>query len=174
MLSENQLEANRRNALRSTGPRTARGKASSARNATRHGLNSRDLLLPGEDAEQFALLQRRVRMELRPQGEVESYLAQRAAAGMWRLNRLLRVEAPLFSEPEVPALVTGEGPGPIFRSTAKSNGKAFATWLRYEAEIERGVYRALHEIERRQAVRAGNLVPPPLAVDLTISGDEEL
>ncbi len=174
MLTENQLEANRRNALRSTGPRTARGKAHTARNATRHGLNSRELLLPGEDAQQFARLQRGVRTELRPQGEVESFLAQRAAAGMWRLNRLLRVEAHLFGEPEVPALVKGEGPGAVFRCETQLNANAFATLLRYETEIERGVYRALHEIERRQATRAGNHLPPPLAVQLTVSEAGEL
>ena len=49
MTSEKQAEANRRNALNSTGPKTPEGKAAVSHNALRHGLLSRDILLPGED-----------------------------------------------------------------------------------------------------------------------------
>jgi len=43
--------ANRRNAKKSTGPRTAEGKAASSQNATSHGIYCRDIVLDGEDAE---------------------------------------------------------------------------------------------------------------------------
>ena len=49
MTSEKQAEANRRNALKSTGPKTPEGKSTVRHNALRHGLLSRDILLPGED-----------------------------------------------------------------------------------------------------------------------------
>src|SRR6202021_3490617 len=49
MISEKQLEANRRNALHSTGPKTAEGKAQSSRNNLRHGLTGQISLLPTED-----------------------------------------------------------------------------------------------------------------------------
>jgi hypothetical protein len=49
MTSDRQTEANRRNALLSTGPKTPEGKAIAALNALKHGLLSRDALLPGED-----------------------------------------------------------------------------------------------------------------------------
>ena len=49
MTSEKQAEANRCNALNSTGPKTPEGKAAVSHNALRHGLLSRDILLPGED-----------------------------------------------------------------------------------------------------------------------------
>lgn len=51
--SEAQVSANRRNARRSTGPRTAAGQASSSQNAVSHGLFAREALMPGEDAAQF-------------------------------------------------------------------------------------------------------------------------
>ena len=38
---------------------------------------------------------------------------------------------------------------------------------RYEAHIERGLYRALHELQRLQAVRQGQAVPAPMALDIT-------
>ena len=53
MTTPAKVEANRRNARKSTGPRTLVGKARSSKNAVRHGLLSRDVLLPDEDPEQF-------------------------------------------------------------------------------------------------------------------------
>ena len=51
MTSEKQAQANRRNALKSTGPKTPEGKAAVRLNANKHGLRSREVLLPGEDEE---------------------------------------------------------------------------------------------------------------------------
>ena len=51
MLSEKQLEANRRNAQKSTGPKTTEGKSNSSRNNLRHGLTGQISLLPTEDRE---------------------------------------------------------------------------------------------------------------------------
>jgi len=50
---------------------------------------------------------------------------------------------------------------------------AFSKLSRYETTIERGLYRALHELERRQAARLGGNVPAPLAVDIDVSGIPE-
>jgi hypothetical protein len=49
---------------------------------------------------------------------------------------------------------------------------ALATLSRYETSIERSVFKALHELERRQALRQGKEVPVPLAVDIDVSGTE--
>ena len=53
MASAAQITANRRNALRSTGPRTAAGKARSCLNARKHGLYARDQSPSAEEAEQI-------------------------------------------------------------------------------------------------------------------------
>jgi hypothetical protein len=47
--------------------------------------------------------------------------------------------------------------------------KGFSTLSRYEATLERGLYKALHELERMQRSRAGEEVPPPLAVDVDVT-----
>ena len=53
MTSTKQIEANRRNSLKSTGPRTPEGKAVASLNNLRHGLRARTVVLPGEKPEEF-------------------------------------------------------------------------------------------------------------------------
>ena len=61
MTSEKKAEANRRNALKSTGPKTPEGKDAVRLNALKHGLLSRETLLPGEDEEALRELGERLR-----------------------------------------------------------------------------------------------------------------
>ncbi len=97
MTSEKKAEANRRNALKSTGPKTPEGKAAVRLNALRHGLLSQEVLLPGEDEEALRELGERLREELQPVGELENLLVDRIIASYWRLRRLGRVEAGIFA-----------------------------------------------------------------------------
>ena len=66
-------------------------------NALKHGLLSRDVLLLGEDEAAFVDLSERLRAELQPAGELESLLVDRIIAAQWRLRRLGRVEAGIFT-----------------------------------------------------------------------------
>jgi hypothetical protein len=95
--SERQREANRQNALRSTGPRTAAGKEHVRWNAVTHGLLAQEILLPGEDAEAFEDLARRMRTEAQPLGVEEDALVERMIACWWRLRRLTRVETGILA-----------------------------------------------------------------------------
>jgi hypothetical protein len=94
--SEKKAEANRRNALQSTGPRTSEGKDAVRLNALKHGLLSRETLLPGEDEEALGELGQTLRDELQPVGELENLLVERIIFAYWRLWRLGRVEAGIF------------------------------------------------------------------------------
>jgi hypothetical protein len=97
MTSEKKAEANRRNALKSTGPKTPEGKAAVRLNALRHGLRSEEILLPGEDEQALRELNERLRDELQPVGELENHLVDRIVSAYWRLRRLGRVEAGIFT-----------------------------------------------------------------------------
>ena len=97
MASKRQIDANRRNAQRSTGPRTAAGKARSSANALRHGLTAaKAMVLPDESAEAFERFRDGVAADLDPQGMLQAALAQRIATLLWRLDRAARLEAELF------------------------------------------------------------------------------
>ena len=97
MTSEKKAQANRRNALKSTGPRTPEGKAAVRLNALKHGILSQAVLLPGEDEEALRELGQNLKVELQPVGELESLLVDRIIASYWRLRRLGRVEAGIFA-----------------------------------------------------------------------------
>src|ERR671910_431099 len=97
MTSEKKAEANRHNALKSTGPRTPEGKTAVRLNALKHGLLSRETLLPGEDEEALQELGERLSNELQPVGELENLLVDRIVSAYWRLSRLGRVEAGIFA-----------------------------------------------------------------------------
>jgi hypothetical protein len=97
MTSDKQIDANRQNALKSTGPKTPEGKAAVRLNAVRHGLLSKDVLLPGENENAFKELDERLRAELQPAGELEDLLVEQITAAVWRLRRLRRVETSIFA-----------------------------------------------------------------------------
>ena len=97
MASDKQIRANRRNAQRSTGPKTPEGKDAVRLNATKHGLRSQEVLLPGEDGESLKELDENLRAELQPVGELENLLVDGIIAAHWRLRRFRRVEAGIFA-----------------------------------------------------------------------------
>lgn len=161
-------EANRRNALQSTGPRTAEGRSAAAQNARKHGILSREVLLPDESRDDLEFFRRRLWRALAPAGELEALLTDRVVSSAWRLRRVLRVESETFECGSRGWKGEMVGLGSAFISLSV-NGDAFSKLSRYEAGIERGLYRALHELQRLQAGRSGQPVPPPVAVDVDIS-----
>ena len=80
MTSDSKAEANRQNALKSTGPKTLEGKAAVRLNAVKHGLLSEQVLLPDEDEDALSELSERLRAELQPEGELENLLVDRITA----------------------------------------------------------------------------------------------
>ena len=84
MATAAQTRANRSNAQKSTGPRTAEGKAVVAQNAVKHGLLARAAVLQGEDWEEFTELRENLLEELSPEGRLEGLLAERIVSLSWR------------------------------------------------------------------------------------------
>jgi hypothetical protein len=104
MSSDKQAEANRQNALQSTGPRTSEGIEAVRFNALRHGLRSLQTVIPGEDPEAWEAHRAGIVEDLQPLGAVELALAEQIAAKLWRLGRVVRHEAAVTAigqDPEV-------------------------------------------------------------------------
>ena len=92
MANQAQIKANRQNAQKSTGPRSAEGKAKVAKNAVKHGVFASQTLIKGENREDFELLREQLLGELAPAGAVENMLAERIVSLSWRLKRIERIQ----------------------------------------------------------------------------------
>jgi hypothetical protein len=96
MTSYRQIETNRRNALKSTGPKTEAGKQVSRRNAVRHGLTAETVLSALEDAEDYKAFEAAITADYNAQSAVERELVLRLASILWRLRRVTTMETGLF------------------------------------------------------------------------------
>jgi len=115
LLSEKQIEANRRNALKSTGPITPEGKERSRCNAVRHGLTAETVIGSLEDAEDYEAFEAAVIADYYGDTAVERELILRLASILWRLRRSTAIESALFEA------MAGERP-----TQSSSSGKVIA------------------------------------------------
>jgi len=218
MTTQKQIAANRRNSRKSTGPSTRAGKAASKLNAMKHGLLAEHVVVRGEDPAEFASFYESLVDEFLPQGPLEEQLVERVAVCGWRLRRVYRIEAGIFTyesltieldrarnetkkyELDVMEEIRSVGlevhvtdeeqHGQTIAQAEKmarlrqeeslalsvafkqdaDNAGAFSKLSRYEAAIERSLYRAIHELQRIQAARGNGQQPPSIAVDVTVDG----
>jgi hypothetical protein len=95
--SKKQIKSNRQNAKKSTGPRTNEGKEIASRNATKHGLYARDLIINSphlkESKKDFYHLVKSLCDDFLPVGDFEKYLVEKIANALWRSRRAPRAEA---------------------------------------------------------------------------------
>ncbi len=96
MTSFRQMEANRRNASKSTGPNTEEGKQRSRCNAVRHGLTAETVISALEDAEDYKAFEAAITADFDAQSAVERELVLRLASLLWRLRRTTTMETGLF------------------------------------------------------------------------------
>jgi len=92
MATELQRTANRANALKSTGPKTVKGKAKSKLNAVTHGATAHTLVLPGEDAARLKLLRTAIEKDCAPANALESELVEQLVQIAWRARRISTFE----------------------------------------------------------------------------------
>jgi hypothetical protein len=133
-ISEAKLAANRANAEKSTGPKSEEGKARSSRNSFKHGLYSKQLVLPGEDPAALDALKADLRAEHQPANETEEILVNELAEQYWRLRRARRLEAELLSSDDIVL-------------------SRFAAVQRMMSSAERGFHKALSTLRQLQKDR---------------------
>ena len=116
MTSARQIEANRRNAMGSTGPKTDLGKQRASQNAVRHGLTAETVIVPLEDAEDYQAFEQAVTADYEAETAVERELVLRLASLLWRLRRatsietgLLQIQGEILHEPSRPPQSYSQG-----------------------------------------------------------------
>ena len=153
-ISEKQHEANKKNAKKG-GVKTEEGKIKSRLNSIRHGmLLTSQMVLEGENVKEFADFRGSVIFELVPYGELELLLVDRFITCVWRLRRIISIEANniqnLYTKRAIenPNLLAYDK---IQAESAFMSGPSVEKILRYETTIERQMYKALDKfIELRE------------------------
>jgi len=92
-VSSTRAEINRANSQHSTGPRTQEGKMKSSKNSFKHGLCSKQLVLPSEDPAELDQLRASLRAEHLPVNTTEEILVNEIAENFWRIRRMREFEA---------------------------------------------------------------------------------
>ncbi len=174
-------ESNRQNASHSTGPKTPKGKAAVAQNALKHGAYSEALAILFENPEDFANLRIGIIKAFHPKGLMEEGLVERMASLWWRMDRtklaanqaLLKIARykELYPTPSLmPGLNYMELEADVWRVAGAWDHKNQERFLRHEMTLERSFFRLLHELERIQARRQGQAVPPPAVLEMNLTG----
>ena len=170
MASVAQIQANRSNAQKSTGPRTAQGKAVASQNAVKHGLLAEQVVIHGEDPAQFDLYREGMLAELAPVGAVEEMLAERAVSLAWRLRRAERLHSAVFAtvyrenagdivlwprhglpiepKPDEEAVILGQ-----VVMTDFARAQVLDRLLVHERRIENSLYRTMRELRKEREAR---------------------
>src|SRR6266567_3653533 len=96
MTTLKQIEANRRNAVKSTGPRTENGKRRSRRNAFRHGLTAETVVELLESRDDYRAFEAAIIADYDARTAVERELVLRLASLLWRIRRATAIETDLL------------------------------------------------------------------------------
>jgi len=178
MATEAQILANRRNARKSTGPRTLEGKSAVSQNAVKHGLLARQAVISSESQADFDLYRDRMLGELVPASPMESMLAERIISLSWRLKRAVRIQ-----NQAIDAMNADNTSSPLTKLTQSlffkghdhsqgtpstsapdlalgrlaikdfSNARVLDRLLMYERRMEHSLYKTLLELQRLRLIR---------------------
>jgi hypothetical protein len=164
MISDKQLDANRRNAQHSTGAKTEAGRNRSRMNALRHGLTGQVTTMTEDDRTAHDKLSKALIADLAPEGAMETQLAQRIATDSWRLNRASAIEDNLFAlgiyEHSGQLLSDHDQPGHEQIDAALTTARVFTLESKqlqlltlYEQRINRSLQKNLAMLQALQATR---------------------
>jgi hypothetical protein len=172
MTSQKQIIANRRNALKSTGPCTEEGKAIVCQNAIKHGILCQEVPLDEADGASFNEFSSRLFVQLNPVGDFEQFIVDRIVSSAWRLRRIIHIETAVYRSKLNPTYGVFDDPSikDAFSGSAK---EGMAVLSRYEIAIEKSLYKALAELMRLQALRQGVHFNPEMSGIGFVSQNDE-
>ena len=165
MSSQKQINANRQNATKSTGPKTPKGKAKSAQNAIKHGLTASRDVIKGESQEEFDAHKQSFLDALAPRNAVEDFLADRVASLAWRLKRANRLQNQFLIALQIDMPYIVEHRGILYQEPSNhdpnltlaaalnrdfSREKIIQHLTLYERRIERSFFKCFNELKRQK------------------------
>jgi len=162
MATQAQFEANRKNAQKSTGPKTPEGREAVRLNGLKHGLASDILVLPGESESDFENLLDSLETEHQPATATEVILVRHMAMASWRLQRLVHMEAAHYRLRRDELDVHFKGyytdlTEPARQAMIATGDPTLINFSRYEARLERTFHKSLTALHRLKAERKSEM-----------------
>jgi hypothetical protein len=154
MATIKQIEANRRNSQKSTGPTSDLGKAAVHFNALKSGIDAASIIIPGEDPDQFRTLAEEFTDCWQPANAAERELVDHLLEDSWRLRRLRAAEAQIWTASiEYRRTCRSYKPGTELGKTYGGNDECLARLYRQVAGIKRTNHQTTLDLQRLQAAR---------------------
>jgi|SRR5579871_470368 len=159
-----QIDANRRNAQKSTGPVTETGRNVSRFNALKTGIHAKSTVIPGEDAAELEQLAAAYHQQFQPCTPEQRFLVDTMIDAEWMLRRYHRIEAEVweFATRDIEVGSTGEA--------FARHEKTFALLHRKINSLERSYYRARKALQEAQAAGQAAAEAPAPEASLENSG----
>jgi hypothetical protein len=162
MSTERQIEANRRNAAKSTGPRSVEGKAASRMNALKTGIHAESTIIIGEDSDDLSQLTETFYRDYQPETAMECALLDNIVRDTWLLTRFFRIDA---------EIIDYEIETATYKKADNQAGRAFIDSSNHQIRLQRRIdatrksqIQSFKEFQRLQADRrAQPPAPPPQA-----------
>jgi hypothetical protein len=160
-------ERNRRNGLKSRGPKTESGRQATDLSKIIHGARSRMLVIPGiEGVKEWITFEAAIRESLGPVGALEEEIAVRIASDLWRQRRIDRAELAIISKQLKEHFEFRPG---TRETELLPDDNALRRLLTYRRQTDGSIFRYLHELQRLRAEREGRPVVAPLSVEVGVS-----
>jgi hypothetical protein len=159
MATIKQIEANRLNSQKSTGPRSVEGKLRSSQNALKSGIDAESLIILGEDRAALEALTQEYVERFHPTTPEQRHFVDILIRDDWQLRRLAKVDAQIW-EYELAFPLKRDENAPHGRAYASGSTIFFRLQRRIDS-LERSYQRALRELQRLQAMEEAAQVPDP-------------
>jgi hypothetical protein len=154
MPTQKQIEANRRNAQNSTGPKTPEGKEAVRFNALKSGIDAASMIIPGEDPEQLKTLVEEFTETWKPADSVERELVDQLIDDVWRLRRLRTAETQMWTHSiEIRRTCNSHCPHTEIGDAFSSREETLPRLQRIVAGIRRSYRQTVFDLDRLQAAR---------------------
>jgi hypothetical protein len=154
MATIKQIEANRRNSQKSTGPTSDPGKAAVRFNALKSGIDAASILIPGENPDQFRTLAEEFTDTWQPADASERELVDHLLEDSWRLRRLRAAESQMWTRSiEGRRTVRRHNPRTEFGDAYAGHCDTFGRLQRLVASIKRTNHQTTLDLQRLQAAR---------------------
>jgi hypothetical protein len=164
MPTERQIQANRLNAQKSSGPTSVAGKAASRFNALKTGIDAKSNVIPGEDAGLLETLAAEYHARFQPSAPEQRFLVDSLIAAEWMSRRLRKIEAQLWQHEMAEGIRLDRlnTKWPIGRLFSRNVSDLTRLQRRIDS-TDRLYHRALDKLERLQATPAVCVSPEPVA-----------